>query len=138
MTAQTSASLKADANSSDIGPGDDGRKVDSAEVEPTSAAPDSGDLDENEGEVEIGDSTDYQAAIAERTAAMIVEDPNYAKKPLAKLSADAAALQKSGDNVGAVAAYNKVFMKVKKGNITHKELYVVYGNRASVFLKLGT
>ena len=36
-----------------------------------------------------------------------------------------------------MAAYTKVFRKIKEGNLTHPELYVTHSNRAAAFLGLG-
>eukprot|EP00959_Pyramimonas_sp_CCMP1952_P229822 4805128-Pyramimonas_sp.AAC.1 len=44
---------------------------------------------------------------------------------------------KSGDEARCVAAYAKVFLKIKQGNLTHPELYVTHSNRAAAFLSLG-
>ena len=45
------------------------------------------------------------------------------------LNKEAAAFQKAGDNMSAIAAYAKLFAKVAKKRLTHPELYVTHCNR---------
>ena len=56
-------------------------------------------------------------------------DPGYLKKSLSVLNKEAAAFQKAGDNMSAIAAYAKLFAKVAKKRLTHPELYVTHCNR---------
>lgn len=76
--------------------------------------------------------------IEEQTAEALRIDPGYAKRSLADLSREAAALQKQAMYTNSIAAYNKLFLKAKVQRTTHKELFVCYGNRASAYLKLGS
>lgn len=64
-------------------------------------------------------------------------DRYFTRKPLSVLNNEAAALQKTGKLVEAVAAYSKLFQKVKTRNIIHAELYTCYNNRAAAYLKVG-
>ena len=76
------------------------------------------------------------AQIAAAIQAAFAADPNYACKPLSLLNKEAAALQKAGRPLEAVAAYNKLFRKAKERNIVHAELYTCYSNRAAAFLQV--
>lgn len=66
----------------------------------------------------------------------MVEDPQYASRPLSVLNKEATELQKSGEYVEALAAYNKLFAKVKQRNLIHAELYTCYSNRAAAYLQV--
>jgi hypothetical protein len=68
---------------------------------------------------------------------MFASDPTFAKKPLSALNKEAVAFIKAGDDARAVAAYAKVFKKIKDGNLTHPELYITHSNRAAAYLNLG-
>lgn len=59
------------------------------------------------------------------------------KKPLSVLNKEAVAFVKKGDDAHGVAAYAKVFRKIKEGNLTHPELYITHSNRAAAYLNLG-
>ena len=76
------------------------------------------------------------AQIAAATQAAFAADPNYACKPLSLLNKEAAALQRAGMPVEAVAAYSKLFRKAKEMNIIHGELYTCYSNRAAAYLQV--
>ena len=56
-------------------------------------------------------------------------DPEYLRKTLSALNKEAAAFQKSGDDLSAIAAYAKLFSKVTRNRLTHPELYVTHCNR---------
>ena len=67
---------------------------------------------------------------------MFAADPTFAKRPLSALNKEAVAFVKAGDDARAVAAYAKVFKKIKDGNLTHPELYITHSNRAAAYLNL--
>ena len=85
---------------------------------------------------EIATRNDVRQRLLEARQRAFDDDPDYRKRPLTVLNAEAVALQRAGDNLGAVAAYAKVFRKIQEGNLTHPELFVTHGNRSSAYLKL--
>ncbi|KAK9815442.1 hypothetical protein WJX72_003717 [[Myrmecia] bisecta] len=78
-----------------------------------------------------------RAQVKAATDAALLADADYRRMPLSQLNKAAAALQKLGDNVGAVAAYGRLFRKVQEMNLCHAELHVCHSNRAAAYLKLG-
>ena len=62
--------------------------------------------------------------------------PLLYRRPLSILNKEAADLQKEGHPLRAVAAYNKLFRKVKERNVIHAELYTCHSNRASAYLQV--
>lgn len=75
--------------------------------------------------------------VQQRCAAAVADDPAFLTRPLAALHAEAAALQKRGDLLAAVAAYHKLFLRASKLNVTHPDLHVCHGNCAGAYLGLG-
>ena len=65
------------------------------------------------------------------------KDPKWKEKTLSQLHGEAAELQKQGKEVEAIAAYAKVFRKMKEGHLTHPEVYITHSNRSSCYLQLG-
>ena len=63
-------------------------------------------------------------------------DPDYSKKALSVLNREAVRLQKSEQYVESIAAYAKLFLKVKERNLIHAELYTCYSNRAAAFIEV--
>ena len=76
------------------------------------------------------------AAIAAAQKVAFAKDPDYIRRPLSHLNKEAAAFQKHGENVAAIAAYAKLFRKAKDMNIVHAEMYTCYSNRAAAFLEV--
>ena len=64
-------------------------------------------------------------------------DRQFLSKSLAALNREAAAFQKAGDDLSAIASYAKLFAKVRRMRLTHPELYVTHCNRAVAYLNLG-
>ena len=62
--------------------------------------------------------------------------PLRCSRPLSILNKEAADLQKAGDPLRAVAAYCKLFCKVKERNVIHAELHTCHSNRASAYLQV--
>ena len=75
-------------------------------------------------------------AIAEATSSALLNDPGYTSRPLSVLNKEATEHQKAGNYILAVAAYNKLFAKVKQRNLIHAELYTCHSNRAAAFLQV--
>lgn len=46
-------------------------------------------------------------------------------------------LFKGGEYVRAIAAYEKLFRRVREENVTHANLHVCYGNRSAAWYHLG-
>ena len=44
---------------------------------------------------------------------------------------------KAGDDLRCVAAYAKLFRKIRDNHLIHKELYVCHSNRSAAYLNLG-
>ena len=65
-------------------------------------------------------------AVLRFTQRAFEEDPEYIKRPLSKLNAEAVALHKAGNNVAAAAAFAKLFERARLMNLVHAELHVCY------------
>ena len=76
------------------------------------------------------------AAIAAAQNVAFATDPDYFRRPLSQLNKEAAAFQKLGENVAAIATYAKLFRKAREMNIVHAEMYTCYSNRAAAFLEV--
>ncbi len=63
-------------------------------------------------------------------------DPSFLKRPLMELNKEAVQLQKSGDLLGAVAIFGKLFERARICNLYHAELHVCHTNRAAALLAL--
>ena len=68
--------------------------------------------------------------------AAFAADPDYLKKTLSLLNREAVGLQREGRNVESIAAYAKLFCKVKERNLIHAELYTCYSNRAAAYIEV--
>lgn len=55
---------------------------------------------------------------------------------LSQINAAAAALQKGGDAEGSAALYRALFVKARRLNLTHPELYICHCNAAAAYLSL--
>ena len=64
-------------------------------------------------------------------------DPEFKRKTLLQLNAEAVQFHRDGDDLRCVAAYAKFFRKLRENNVVHKELYVAHSNRAAAYLNLG-
>jgi protein arginine N-methyltransferase 7 len=72
-----------------------------------------------------------------RTRRRLSADPEFKRKTLHQLNTEAVQFHRDGDDLRSAAAYAKFFRKLSENNLVHKELYVVYSNRAAVYLNLG-
>jgi protein arginine N-methyltransferase 7 len=68
---------------------------------------------------------------------LFAADPGFKRKTCAALNAEAVAHLKNGDDLRCVAAFAKLFRKVRDNHLVHKELYVCHSNRAAAYLNLG-
>lgn len=75
-------------------------------------------------------------AIAVAVKDAFAADPEFARKPLSTLNREATLLQNAGKHSQCIAAYEKLFRKVRERNIVHAELYTCYSNRAAAYLKV--
>ena len=67
---------------------------------------------------------------------MIAADSGFEKRKIIDLNSEAVAHVKDGDDVAGIAAYSKLFIKVKKQRLVHSQLYVAHLNRAGCYLRL--
>ena len=68
---------------------------------------------------------------------MFASDPGFeTTKKITDLNTEAVRLIKDGDDIGGIAAYAKLFYKLKKQRLVHAQLYVVHLNRAGCYLRL--
>lgn len=81
-------------------------------------------------------SLQTRAEIQNACTAAIAADPEYASKPLTLLNKEATEHQKCGHHIQAIAAFHKLFAKVKQKNIVHAELYTCHSNRAVAYLQV--
>lgn len=122
----------------------------SAEADDTHAIPEEEGLEEAddymydaeaERDAEIAAETaaknDTRQALLKARQRAFDDDPDFRKKPLTVLNAEAVTRQRAGDDIGAVAAYAKVFRKLREGNLMHPELFVTHSNRSAAYLNLG-
>lgn len=72
-----------------------------------------------------------------RVCCRLSADPEFKRKTLLQLNTEAVQFHRDGDDLRCVAAYAKVFRKLRENNVVHKELYVVHSNRAAAYLNLG-
>ena len=70
-------------------------------------------------------------------ACRFAADQDFKLKPLSVLNSEALAHLRDGDDARSIAAFAKLFCKLRENNLTHKELYVVHSNRALAYLNLG-
>lgn len=68
---------------------------------------------------------------------LFAADPGFKRRTVANLNAEAVAHLKAGDDLRCVAAYAKLFRKLRDNHLVHKELYVCHINRARAYLNLG-
>jgi len=64
-------------------------------------------------------------------------DADFKRKSLHELNCEALQFHKAGDDLRCVAAFAKLFRKIRENNVVHRELYVVHSNRAAAYLNLG-
>eukprot|EP00210_Caulerpa_lentillifera_P006726 g6428.t1 len=50
---------------------------------------------------------------------------------------EATEFYKSGDYTSTIAAYEKLFKRVREHNLTHEQLHICYGNRSAAYFQLG-
>ncbi len=65
------------------------------------------------------------------------DDPDFKRKPLHQLNSEALQFHRDGDDMRCVAAFAKLFRKLRENNVVHRELYVAHSNRAAAYLNLG-
>jgi protein arginine N-methyltransferase 7 len=64
-------------------------------------------------------------------------DPDFKRKTLHELNSEALHFHRAGDDMRCVAAFAKLFRKLRENNVVHRELYVVHSNRSAAYLNLG-
>lgn len=106
------------------------------ETEPGTEGRSSDDGDATQGQVEES-RTRTRTRILKLVKEGFQSDPGWKKKTLSQLHGEAAQLQKHGMEVEAVAAYAKVFRKMKEEHLTHPEVYITHSNRSTCYLNLG-
>ena len=68
---------------------------------------------------------------------MFAADPTFKRRSVVKLNAEAVAHLRAGDDMRAVAAFAKVFRKLRDNHLTHASLHVCHSNRSAAYLNLG-
>ena len=64
-------------------------------------------------------------------------DPDFKRKSLQQLNSEALQFHRDGDDMRCVAAFAKLFRKLRENNVVNRELYVAHSNRAAAYLNLG-
>lgn len=90
-----------------------------------------------EGEEEEERKTRARLVIIRLRDEMFASDPHFKKRTVAQLNAEAVAFLKKGDDLRCVAAFAKVFRKLRDNHLVHKDLHVCHSNRAAAYLNLG-
>ena len=67
---------------------------------------------------------------------LLAADPSLPSLPLSELNKRAAALLKGGNPAAAAAAYQILFAKAARHNLTHPELHICHSNAAAACLAL--
>ena len=68
---------------------------------------------------------------------MFAADPTFKRRSVVELNAEAVAHLRAGDDMRAVAAFAKVFRKLRDNHLTHASLHVCHSNRSAAYLNLG-
>lgn len=68
----------------------------------------------------------------------VTEVPEHAfmRADVATLNSQAVAHLKASRHLEAIVAYGRLFIKIRRTNLTHAQLYACYNNRASAYLHL--
>ena len=90
-----------------------------------------------EGEEEEERKTRARLVIIRLRDEAFASDPHFKKRTVAQLNAEAVAFLKRGDDLRCVAAFAKVFRKLRDNHLVHKDLHVCHSNRAAAYLNLG-
>lgn len=110
-----------------------------------------GDGDGNGGNCDDGNSADFDPAdtaeedrktrarltIIRLRDELFAADPGFKRRTCSGLNSEAVAHLKAGDDLRCVAAYAKLFRKIRDNHLVHKELYVCHSNRSAAYLNLG-
>ncbi|PSC69443.1 arginine methyltransferase [Micractinium conductrix] len=79
-----------------------------------------------------------RADIEARTQEILSRGAAYlAGHSLSDFNAEAAAQQKARQHAAAAATYSALFVKAKRSNLTHPELYICHSNCSAAYLALG-
>jgi protein arginine N-methyltransferase 7 len=75
--------------------------------------------------------------VAHSQARLLAAHPALGTLPLSAQNTRAAALLRSGDAAAAAAAYQLLFARAARDNVTHPELHVCHANAAAACLRVG-
>ena len=64
-------------------------------------------------------------------------DPGFKRRGVTELNAEAVAYLRAGDDLRCVAAFAKVFRKIRENHLAHRHLHVCHTNRSAAYLNLG-
>ena len=64
-------------------------------------------------------------------------DPGFKRRSVCDLNAEAVAYLRAGDDLRCVAAFAKVFRKIRENHLAHRHLHVCHTNRSAAYLNLG-